>query len=102
MSSGNANYQKYNGGPTPVKRYQANSLGLHDMSGNVWEWVQDKYAGYGSVGKDNPIYENYGTTRGIRGGGWRSVPRDMRCSRRYEDVPAYRAGFMGFRLVRLR
>ena len=100
--SGNANYNKNNGGATPVGSYRANSLGLKDMSGNVWEWIQDKYTGYGNVGADNPIHERYGKTRMLRGGSWRNVANELRCSRRYEDVPSYSNNRLGFRLVRSR
>ncbi|MEE8436394.1 MAG: SUMF1/EgtB/PvdO family nonheme iron enzyme [bacterium] len=101
VSSGNANYDSY-GPTTPVGRYKANSLGLHDMSGNVWEWVQDKFTGYGNVGTDNPIYERSGASRVFRGGGWRYISRGLRCSDRRYGGPSGRYYSVGFRLRRSR
>jgi len=103
VSSGNANYKNNNGGATPVGRNQANSLGLKDMSGNVWEWVQDKFTNnYGNVGTDNPIYERSGAFRVLRGGGWGFFPRGLRCSGRNHGGGAYSNGSLGLRLARSR
>ncbi|MEE8435894.1 MAG: formylglycine-generating enzyme family protein, partial [bacterium] len=102
VSSGNANFGGNNGGTTPVDRYQANRLGLHDMSGNVWEWVQDKKTSYNNVGTDNPIYERSGADRVARGGGWDNESRDLRCSVRDRYNPSDRVYDLGFRLVRVR
>ena len=102
VSSGNANFRRNIGSTTPVGKYQANSLGLHDMSGNVWEWVQDKYTGYSNVGTDNPIYERSGGIRVFRGGGWDFRSRFLRCSNRLNYGPSGRDNFLGFRLRRLR
>ncbi|MCH8888114.1 MAG: SUMF1/EgtB/PvdO family nonheme iron enzyme [SAR324 cluster bacterium] len=102
VSSGNANYKNNNGGTTPVGRYPANALGLHDMSGNLWEWVQDKKTSYGNVGNDNPIYERSGALRVLRGGGWRNGPRYLRCSYRVRVTPSSRDFYLGFRLLRSR
>lgn len=102
VSSGNANYDRNNGGTTPVGRYKANSLGLHDMPGNVGEWVQDKFTEYGNVGTDNPIYGRSGEFRVIRGGGWLDISRRLRCSKRYDSTPSHRDRFLGFRLLRSR
>ena len=100
MSSGNANYKNNNRGTTPVGRYQANSLVLHDMSGNVWEWVQDKFTSYGNVGNTNPIYEGSGALRVLRGGGWILNSRFLRCSNRNYSVPSSWRGPLGFRLLK--
>ena len=88
-------------GTVPVGRYPANALGLHDMSGNLWEWVQDKFAKYQNVGTDNPINER-GGNRVLRGGGWGNVSRDLRCSVRYGYGPSNGGRRLGFRLRRSR
>lgn len=103
ISSDNANYNRPNEGTTPVGRYQANSLGLHDMSGNLTEWVADSYTrNYSNVGTDNPIYERSGSLRTGRGGDWRGGSSSLRCSSRHQLYPSVRSRSLGFRLVRLR
>ena len=103
LSSGNANYDGNNQGTTSVGRYQANGLGLHDMSGNLWEWVQDTYTkNYNNVGTDNPIYERSGGAPVYRGGGWRNGSSSLRCSNRNVYSHSLRGSYLGFRLLRLR
>jgi formylglycine-generating enzyme required for sulfatase activity len=85
----------------PVGSYSENALGLHDMSGNVWEWVQDRYTGdYSDVGTDNPVYEHSGSEHVIRGGGWDDSPWYLRCANRGPDVPGVMLYDTGFRLTR--
>lgn len=101
-SSGNANFYNYHDGTTPVGRYQANGLGLHDMSGNVLEWVGDRYTRYGETGTEEPITDGYGIFRMFRGGSWYDEPASLRCSSRYCSVPSLKTIYLGFRLVRIR
>ena len=72
------------------------------MSGNLWEWVQDKKTSNGNVGADNPIYERSGALRVLRGGGWRNGPRYLRCSYRVRVTPSSRDFYLSFRLLRSR
>jgi formylglycine-generating enzyme required for sulfatase activity/predicted MPP superfamily phosphohydrolase len=80
-------------GPSRVNtvfRDSVSGFGIYDMTGNVWEWT-------GSF-----LYEEGGSCRVDRGGGWGSDgPLRFRVSRRDGDVPARRSGSMGFRLVRI-
>ena len=79
-----------------------NGLGIYDMSGNVWEWCQDFYGtgSYGRHTKNNPvILDNASTRRVIRGGGFNSYARLVRCSQRWEQMPGVRDSNIGFRIA---
>ena len=68
------NYNGTYGHPIRVGSLPANGYGLHDMAGNVVEWVSDYYAKdyYLESPVDNPSGPAIGKRRVIRGGGWRS------------------------------
>ena len=57
----------------PVGQLNANELGLHDLSGNVWEWCQDIWHdNYDSAPDNGAAWEKGGddTVRVLRGGSW--------------------------------
>lgn len=89
-------------GTTPVGSFAPNTLGIHDMSGNLWEWVSDVYAAdaYAQHARDNPHYQAAGPARLLRGGGWSHSAFFARCSKRHMHCrPTARFDFVGFRLV---
>ena len=83
----------------PVGTKGANELGIHDMSGNVWEWVHDWYGNYDDVSKADPKGPEKGSMRIIRGGGWGSYARGVRVSNYFYNAPGNRYNFLGFRLA---
>jgi len=89
-----------NKGTKPVGTKAANELGLYDMSGNVWEWCWDWYGDYGSGARTDPAGASSGTVRVFRGGGWYFFASSARTASRHGDIPGFRYGFLGFRLVR--
>ena len=91
-NSGNTTY--------PVKTKTANSLGLYDMSGNVWEWCWDRYGGYSSGAQTDPAGASSGTLRVGRGGCWGNVAGFVRVASRNNNTPSNRNNNLGFRLVR--
>lgn len=85
----------------PVGGRAPNGLGLHDMSGNVWEWCRDTYheGAYKVLAHDNPVHLQPGSDRVIRGGGWNVDAWSTRCSRRFSYPVDFLGPSLGFRLV---
>ena len=81
----------------PVGTKQANELGIYDMTGNVWEWCQDRYGSYVSSPQTNPIGANSGSYRVFRGCSWISVGDCL--SYRSNDTPGHHFNILGLRLV---
>jgi iron(II)-dependent oxidoreductase len=75
--------------PSPVAQYPPNGFGLHDMTGNVVEWVADWYDDdyYASSPAANPPGPGSGKFKVIRGGGWHTGPS---CSRVYHRTALQR------------
>ncbi|MCX5641462.1 MAG: formylglycine-generating enzyme family protein, partial [Planctomycetota bacterium] len=80
----------------------ANALGLYDMSGNVWEWVNDWYDGnYYSVSPStNPPGPVSGTARVLRGGSCYDNTHSARSSYRYFNAPGSSTIAFGFRVAK--
>jgi formylglycine-generating enzyme required for sulfatase activity len=87
----------------PAGSFKANPFGLHDMLGNVWEWVEDcwhgSYAGAPSDGSAWTAGGNCGQ-RVLRGGSWINVPRILRAASRVWIGTGYRNFDAGFRVAR--
>ena len=82
-----------------VGEKQPNELGLYDMSGNVWEWCEDRYGGYSVTSQRDPLGAADGSHRMYRGGSWNSEVRNCRVSVRYDFALGHRYDNLGFRLV---
>lgn len=94
-------YESNSGGSThPVGTKSPNELGLYDMTGNVIEWVQDRYAPYTADAQVDPVVTSgNGDERVIKGGSWSSVEKGSHVSFRYGENPSNHDGKQGFRLA---
>jgi len=101
----------YNGGPrgefrhgtTKVDTFAPNAWGLHDMHGNVWEWVQDVvHENYEGAPVDGSAWETGGdqVRRILRGGSWLYNPRYLRSALRNGFSAVLANDIVGLRVVR--
>jgi formylglycine-generating enzyme len=94
-------YQDNSGDTThPVAQLQPNAWGLYDMSGNVYEWIDDWWQGYPAGSVTNPVGASSSTHRDERGGSYWWPVNYATAAHRSNRVPALWNEDLGFRLAR--
>jgi len=96
-------YKDNSGGRThDVCGKRANGYGLCDMSGNVWEWVEDwHHRSYSGAPSDGSAWTSGGGSYRVhRGGSWYFTATYVRVANRGRTHPSYRISLIGFRLAR--
>ena len=98
----NSGNRKNEEGTSEVGKKLPNELGIHDMSGNVYEWCWDWYERdyYSSSLGSNPKGPDSGFFRVLRGGSWLNLPERCRVADRLFYGPGGRGSNFGFRLAR--
>ncbi|MEM1296566.1 MAG: formylglycine-generating enzyme family protein [Verrucomicrobiota bacterium] len=92
-------------GTAPVRSFPANGFGLHNVAGNVWEWVNDWFSPtwHLQASLENPRGPESGDSRIIRGGSYLchvSYCNRYRVSARTANTPDSSTGHTGFRLAK--
>lgn len=97
-----AGYSDGEWGPAPVGSYAANAYGLHDLAGNVSEWVADCWHdSYRRAPTDGRAWINPGCRdQVVRGGSWASSPTQTRSAWRLGSDADTTNARVGFRVVR--
>ena len=106
--NGNYTYKKgrkgvYRQRTVAVGSFPSNKFGLHDMHGNVWEWVEDCWhSDYSGAPTDGSAWTSGGDCdrRVLRGGSWVDEPWSLRAAFRSWGEAGFRSNYSGFRVAR--
>lgn len=88
---------------SPVKSFRPNKSGFYDMTGNVWEWVQDCWVENYADAPDDQSPRKFSGKCGnytIRGGAWNSKEKQITVTSRLGVWVDTKSNYIGFRLVR--
>ena len=100
---GNGRMGVYRKKTVPVGSFSSNKFGLHDIHGNVWEWVEDcLHSDYRGAPTDGSAWTSGGDCdkRFVRGGSWNLTPRNLRAATPLWDDTGDRIIYAGFRVAR--
>jgi formylglycine-generating enzyme len=86
-------------GTASVGSYRPHRLGLQDMTGNVWEWVQDRAGPYSEHPQVDPQGPGSGDERLMRGGSRSGKLHGLQVSHRDGYPPSLAGGAIGFRVA---
>jgi formylglycine-generating enzyme required for sulfatase activity len=93
-------YSANSRGTRSVSTNQPNEIGIHNMSGNAWEWCQDKMGEYTADPAVDPQGPSEGNDRILRGGSCRTSVDLCRTSYRYQSSPINSNETFGFRCAK--
>jgi formylglycine-generating enzyme required for sulfatase activity len=105
INSGQANFDDKRERTLPVGSFAPNAFGLHDMHGNVWEWIHDCWHDHYDYAPDDGSAwqdENGGdcSRRVVRGGSWLNIPQFLRSAYRGGGGTDEAFNSLGFRIAR--
>ncbi|MDE2691327.1 MAG: SUMF1/EgtB/PvdO family nonheme iron enzyme [Acidobacteriota bacterium] len=106
VASGRANCggcgDEWSGHTAPAGSFPPNSWGLHDLHGNVWEWVEDCWhESHEGAAADGATRRSDDCSRhALRGGAWDVGPELVRSASRFGHGSDIRTGYLGFRVAR--
>jgi formylglycine-generating enzyme required for sulfatase activity len=102
LTYGSGQKGEYRQKTTPVGSFPANSFGLRDMHGNVWEWCEDVWNDNfnGAPNNGSAWLTGDSSRRVLRGGSWKNIPQNLRSAHRVSYYPTFPNYIWGFRLAR--